>query len=143
MRYREVRLIVKNNAIDILNNLTEKINNETIQDIIKSADINKSYGDIFYIGWNYIDEPTAELIENSMFELEEQDISYRLTIIGEYDEEIEEYHHTSLNDEEKSIPYPSVIRTFDEKDMEEQLNGYSNYINKTTNKEMEDYEHSI
>lgn len=143
MRYRDVRLIAKINAIDILNNLTEKINNETMKDIIKSADINKTYGDIVYIGWEYIDEPTAELIENSMYELEEQDLSYRLTIIGEYDEEIEEYHHTSLNDEEKNIPYPSVIRSFDEKDMEEQLNGYNNYINKTTNKEMDDYEHSI
>ena len=63
MRYRDVRMITTTNAFDILNELTEQINGETIKDIIESADINKTYGDIVYIGWDYIDEPTSELIE--------------------------------------------------------------------------------
>lgn len=143
MRYRDVRMITTTNAFDILNELTEQINGETIKDIIESADINKTYGDIVYIGWDYIDEPTAELIESSTNELEENDVSFRLTIIGEYDEDIEESIYTSPKDEEKNIPYPSVTRSFDEKDMEEQLKGYDNYINNTTDKEMDDYEPNI
>ena len=70
-------------------------------------------------------------------------LSFRLTIIGEYDEDIEESIYTSPKDEEKNIPHPSVIRSFDEKDMEEQLKGYDNYINNTTDKEMDDYEPNI
>jgi len=143
LRYRDVRMITTTNAFNILNELTEQVNGETIKDIIESADINKTYGDIVYIGWDYIDEPTAELIESSMYELEENDVSFRLTIIGEYDEDIEESIYTSPNDEEKNIPHPSVIRSFDEKDMEEQLKGYDNYINNTTDKEMDDYEPNI
>ena len=143
MRYRDVRMITTTNAFDILNELTEQINGETIKDIIESADINKTYGDIVYIGWDYIDEPTSELIESSMYELEENDVSFRLTIIGEYDEDIEESIYTSPKDEEKNIPHPSVIRSFDENDMEEQLKGYDNYINNTTDKEMDDYEPNI
>jgi len=143
LRYRDVRMITTTNAFNILNELTEQVNGETIKDIIESADINKTYGDIVYIGWDYIDEPTAELIESSMYELEENDVSFRLTIIGEYDEDIEESIYTSPKDEEKNIPHPSVIRSFDEKDMEEQLKGYDNYINNTTDKEMDDYEPNI
>lgn len=143
MRYRDVRLITKADALNTLNSLTEQINDETMKDIIESADINKTYGDIVYIGWDFIDEPTAELIEDSMYELEEQDLSYRLTIIGEHDEDIEESSYTSPKDEEKLIPSPSIIRGFDEKDMEEQLKGYDNYIKRTNDKEMDDYEPNI
>lgn len=143
MRYRDVRLITKADALNTLNSLTEQINDETMKDIIESADINKTYGDIVYIGGDFIDEPTAELIEDSMYELEEQDLSYRLTIIGEHDEDIEESSYTSPKDEEKLIPSPSIIRGFDEKDMEEQLKGYDNYIKRTNDKEMDDYEPNI
>lgn len=143
MRYKNVRLITKTKAIDVLNSLTEQIDDGTMKDIIQDADINKTYGDIVYIGWKYIETDSVELIESSMYELEEQNLSYRLTIIGDYDEEIEESHYTSPEDEEKNIPYPSIIRSFDEKDMEEQLEGYENYIKSSLDKEMSDYEPSI
>lgn len=140
MRYKDVRLITKTESIEVLKQLLERVDGETIGDIIESADINKTYGDIVYLGWNYLQVTHVEVIENSMIELEDQELSYRLTIIGDTTEEIEESFYTSTKDEEKNIPYPSIIRTFDERDMEEQLKGYDNYIKRENEKESIEYE---
>ena len=63
-----------------------------------------------------------------MMDLEEHDISYTLSIIGEStgEEEINLYYE-SKNREIKTLPFPSIIYTFDEKDMEEQLQYYEKH----------------
>lgn len=140
MSYSNVRLITKIESIDVLNQLLEKENGKTVGDIIKQADINKTYGDILYIGWERLSSSYVHLLSDAMIELEDQELSYRFTTIGEATEEIEELSYTSENDEEKDIPYPSIIRSFDEKDMELQLKCYDNYIKKQTEMETIEYE---
>lgn len=143
MGNKNVRLITKKESIEVLKQLLEKVDEKALFDIINSADIKQEYGDIVYLGWNSLRSNCVKLLEGSMIELEDQELSYRLTIIGDSIEEIEELHYTSPEDDEKDIPYPSIIRSFDEKDMEEQLKGYENYIKRSLNKEMNDYEPSI
>ena len=140
MRYRDVRLITKLESIEVLKQLLEKSDGETMADIIENAGINKTFGDIVYLGWNYFPSSYTDLIESSMLELEDQDLSYRLTIIGDSTEEIEESYYTSPKDEHLDIPFPSIIRTFDEKDMEIQLKGYENFIKREHEKELLEYE---
>lgn len=139
MTNKDVRLITKKEAIKLF----ENINNVILRNIISSADIKQEYGDIVYLGWNSLNSNSVTLLEASMIDLEDQELSYRLTIIGNTLEEIEELYYTAIEDDKKNIPYPSVIRTFDEKDMEEQLKGYNNYINKIADKEMDEYEPNI
>lgn len=143
MSNKNVRLITKKESIEVLKQLLEKVDEKALLDIINSADIKQEYGDIVYLGWNSLGSNCVKLLEGSMIELEDQELSYRLTIIGDSIEEIEELHYTSPEDDEKDIPYPSIIRSFDEKDMEEQLKGYENYIKRSLDKEMSDYEPSI
>lgn len=139
MANKDVRLITKKEAIKLL----ENIDNVILRNIISSTDIKQEYGDIVYLGWSSLNSNSVTLLEASMIDLEDQELSYRLTIIGNTLEEIEELYYTAIEDDKKNIPYPSVIRTFDEKDMEEQLKGYNNYINKATGKEMDEYEPNI
>lgn len=143
MSNKNVRLITKKESIEVMKQLLEKVDEKALLDIINSADIKQEYGDIVYLGWNSLRSNCVKLLEGSMIELEDQELSYRLTIIGDSIEEIEELHYTSPEDDEKDIPYPSIIRSFDEKDMEEQLKGYENYIKTSLDKEMNDYEPSI
>lgn len=140
MSYKAVRLVTKIESIEVLKQLLEKSNDETMADILDEADINKTYGDIVYLGWNYLLSSSVDLIESSMIELEDQELSYRLTIIGDATEEIEELHYTSDKDGKIDIPYPSIIRTFDEKDIERQLTGYDSYIKRENEKETIEYE---
>lgn len=143
MSNKNVRLITKKESIEVMKQLLEKVDEKALLDIINSADIKQEYGDIVYLGWNSLRSNCVKLLEGSMIELEDQELSYRLTIIGDSIEEIEELYYTSPEDDEKDIPYPSIIRSFDEKDMEEQLKGYENYIKRSLDKEMNDYEPSI
>lgn len=143
MSNKNVRLITKKESIEVMKQLLEKVDKKALLDIINSADIKQEYGDIVYLGWNSLRLNCVKLLEGSMIELEDQELSYRLTIIGDSIEEIEELYYTSPEDDEKDIPYPSIIRSFDEKDMEEQLKGYENYIKRSLDKEMNDYEPSI
>ena len=140
MSYSNVRLITKTESIDVLNQLLEKQNGKTIADIIKEADINKTYNDIVYLGWERLSSGYVLLLSDAMIELEDQELSYRLTTIGEATEEIEELHYTSEKDEEKDIPYPSIIRSFDEIDMELQLKCYDDYINRLNERDTIEYE---
>lgn len=143
MSNKNVRLITKKESIEVMKQLLEKVDEKALLDIINSADIKQEYEDIVYLGWNSLRSNCVKLLEGSMIELEDQELSYRLTVIGDSIEEIEELHYTSPEDDEKDIPYPSIIRSFDEKDMEEQLKGYENYIKRSLDKEMNDYEPSI
>lgn len=106
--------------------------------IIEKLEIKKEVGDIIYLGWNSENYDFVETVEDISRELDERDISYRLTIIREYLEEgIEQIYYTSDKDEDKNIPFPSVIKTFDEKDMEKYLGYYSEDFEKNKENEME------
>lgn len=67
-----------------------------------------------------------------MAEVIDAEISYRMTGIGEETDNIQEDKYTSKEDEKKGIPYPSLVRTFDEEDMESELKLYTARIEKDT-----------
>lgn len=92
-----------------------------IEEIIEDADINKTYGILLYLGWDDVRGKVVDTLSDALYSISNEEISYRLTIIGENLEDIEEQSYTAKEDENLNIPFPSIIRTFDEKDLERQM----------------------
>lgn len=117
MGYRsDIRLIIKKSSLGKLIQEDSKI-----EEIIEDADINKTYGILLYLGWNYVRGKVVDTLSDALYSISNEEISYRLTIIGENLEDIEEQSYTAKEDENLNIPFPSIIRTFDEKDLERQM----------------------
>lgn len=117
MGYRsDIRLIIKKSSLEKLIQEDSKI-----EEIIEDADINKTYGILLYLGWDYVRGKVVDTLSDALYSISNEEISYRLTIIGENLEDIEEQSYTAKEDENLNIPFPSIIRTFDEKDLERQM----------------------
>lgn len=117
MGYRsDIRLIIKKSSLGKLIQEDSKI-----EEIIEDADINKTYGILLYLGWDYVRGKVVDTLSDALYNISNEEISYRLTIIGENLEDIEEQSYTAKEDENLNIPFPSIIRTFDEKDLERQM----------------------
>lgn len=117
MGYRsDIRLIIKKSSLEKL--IQE---DSEIEEIIENADINKTYGILLYLGWDYVRGKVVDTLSDALYSISNEEISYRLTIIGENLEDIEEQSYTAKEDENLNIPFPSIIRTFDEKDLERQM----------------------
>ena len=112
-----------------------------MQVILKNPTINKTFGQVIYLGWDDVNLSKERLLKDVMIDLEEHDISYTLSIIGESTEEEElNLHYESKTKEIKSLPFPSIIYTFDEKNMEEQLQYYEKHSKDTKQTEEIEYE---
>lgn len=117
MGYRsDIRLIIKKSS---LGKLIQE--DSEIEEIIEDADINKTYGILLYLGWDDVRGKVVDTLSDVLYSISNEEISYRLTIIGENLEDIEEQSYTAKEDENLNIPFPSIIRTFDEKDLERQM----------------------
>lgn len=117
MGYRsDIRLIIKKSS---LGKLIQE--DSEIEEIIENADINKTYGILLYLGWDDVRGKVVDTLSDALYSISNEEISYRLTIIGENLEDIEEQSYTAKEDENLNIPFPSIIRTFDEKDLERQM----------------------
>lgn len=117
MGYRsDIRLIIKKTSLEKL--IQE---DSEIEEIIENADINKTYGILLYLGWDDVRGKVVDTLSDALYSISNEEISYRLTIIGENLEDIEEQSYTAKEDENLNIPFPSIIRTFDEKDLERQM----------------------
>lgn len=117
MGYRsDIRLIIKKSSLEKL--IQE---DSEIEEIIENADINKTYGILLYLGWDDVRGKVVDTLSDALYSISNEEISYRLTIIGENLEDIEEQSYTAKEDENLNIPFPSIIRTFDEKDLERQM----------------------
>lgn len=117
MGYRsDIRLIIKKSSLEKL--IQE---DSEIEEIIENADINKTYGILLYLGWDDVRGKVVDTLSDALYSISNEEISYRLTIIGENLEDIEEQLYTAKEDENLNIPFPSIIRTFDEKDLERQM----------------------
>lgn len=117
MGYRsDIRLIIKKSS---LRKLIQE--DSEIEEIIEDADINKTYGILLYLGWDDARGKVVDTLSDALYSISNEEISYRLTIIGENLEDIEEQSYTAKEDENLNIPFPSIIRTFDEKDLERQM----------------------
>lgn len=117
MGYRsDIRLIIKKSS---LGKLIQE--DSEIEEIIEDADINKTYGILLYLGWDDVRGKVVDTLSDALYSISNEEISYRLTIIGENLEDIEEQSYTAKEDENLNIPFPSIILTFDEKDLERQM----------------------
>lgn len=117
MGYRsDIRLIIKKSS---LGKLIQE--DSEIEEIIEDADINKTYGILLYLGWDDVRGKVVDTLSDALYSISNEEISYRLTIIGENLEDIEEQSYTAKEDKNLNIPFPSIIRTFDEKDLERQM----------------------
>lgn len=117
MGYRsDIRLIIKKSS---LGKLIQE--DSEIEEIIEDDDINKTYGILLYLGWDDVRGKVVDTLSDALYSISNEEISYRLTIIGENLEDIEEQSYTAKEDENLNIPFPSIIRTFDEKDLERQM----------------------
>lgn len=117
MGYRsDIRLIIKKSS---LGKLIQE--DSEIEEIIEDADINKTYGILLYLGWDDVRGKVVDTLSDALYSISNEEISYRLTIIGENLEDIEEQSYIAKEDENLNIPFPSIIRTFDEKDLERQM----------------------
>lgn len=117
MGYRsDIRLIIKKSS---LGKLIQE--DSEIEEIIEDADINKTYGILLYLGWDDVRGKVVDTLSDALYSISNEEISYRLTIIGENLEDIKEQSYTAKEDENLNIPFPSIIRTFDEKDLERQM----------------------
>ena len=99
------------------------------------ADINKSIGYMVYLGWNKLNSESYVFLQDVVLELENNDMSYKMTSIGEDLTDIQEDYYTGSTDENMNIviPFPPIINTFDDMDMEQQLAKYEEWqrINST------------
>lgn len=140
MGYRsDVRVIIKTNSLEILKQYFSK-QEDYLKDLIEKADIHKTVADITYLGWNEIKADMVDTIEDSMMELGNNKKSYRMTTIGENMDDISSIEYTTDEDYKHFMPYPSITREFDEKDIETQLNGYLYEYNHSEEMEQIDYE---
>ncbi len=102
---------------------------------MKNPDIKQEAKDIIGLGWNNVKTDIVDTLIDCTSDFFEKDITYRLAYMGEAYDDYEEYEYTIEKDDRSSyIPYPSIIRQFEE-DMA-QLEAYANYKEKDSS-EME------
>ncbi len=137
----QIRLITTKEGLSVLKGLNVFINDDFLQTVLKNTQVNKTFGDVIYLGWNDVNLSKERLLTDAMLDLEEKDISYTLSVIGENSGEEEiNLHYESKTKDIKELPFPSIIYTFDEKDMEEQLQYYEKH-SKDNTKQMEELEY--
>lgn len=137
----DLRVITTKEGFKVLNDFVTKKNDKLGFNIIEKLNINKEFKNLVYIGWNRLNGTATDIIEESLYELEDNDISFRYCCIGENLDDIQEKQYTSEKDENLHIPSISYIRDFDEEYMEQQFKGYINNLNKIESKEMEPIEY--
>lgn len=137
----QIRLITTKEGLSVLQGLNVFINDDFLQVVLKNTTINKTFGEVVYLGWDDVNLSKERLLTDVVLDLEENDISYTLSVIGENAGEEETHlHYESKTKDIKELPFPSIIYTFDEKDMEEQLQYYKNH-SKDETKQTEEIEY--
>lgn len=117
----DIRLITTNIGLDTIKELCKKEGKEFF-DMLKSKEkIKENVADLVYIGWDNMNGYDADIIENALISLDEQDITYKVAIKGENYEDISIYEHISENDINRNIPMPYIERTFNEDEIKEEL----------------------
>lgn len=129
----QIRLVTTKKGLELFKN------NVFLQPLFKNPTIHKTFGDIVYLGWEKATLSKGYSIKDAMLNLEKNDISYTLSIQDKSFEGTIKCHYNSKNSKVKELPFPSIVHTFDEKDMEEQLKGFKNYLE--NNKLLEDIDY--
>lgn len=114
----DFRLLTTTKGLEIMK---KECNDDLLLGVIENAVINKTAGDVIYLGWNRLNTNFVNSIKNLLYELEEQDITYKTAIKGEDFDDVSTYEYVSSKDEDKNIPTPDIDRTFNENAINEAL----------------------
>jgi len=114
----DFRLVTTTKGLEIIK---KECNDDVLLGIIDNAVINKSAGDIVYLGWNRLNNDIVKSINNLLYELEEQDITYKTAIMGENFDDVSTYEYLASTDENKDIPTPNIDRKFNESEINNTL----------------------
>lgn len=125
--YNELKKYIKENS--------EK--DKGLEDLLEYLDMDKRVKDLVVLGWNNLRGDGVDSIIKFTSELYNKDISFRYYGLGEEITDIEEISHTSKTDEIKYIPYPSIIREFDDNYLNRELKCYAQNYDKEKLNEME------
>ena len=137
MAYRsDVRITFTKKGYDRFKNIVKReCGSEEDNNLLNSLDVlfvNKNY---VLIGWDdirwseYDDTCDTGIIMKSLWELEDEDISYHYARIGESYDDYDEQSYDSTEGQDY-IPFPSLIRRFDDDEIKREMSANFNKINK-------------
>ena len=125
MTKSDVRIVTSINGLEKLkeyinNYIKEHPNNRDLTNILDNPDLKYESNRQCYLGWNnynwneYSNE-NVELVMNGLFELADNNYSYRFYRLGEEKDEYEEYSYNSTLEGEEDLEYPNITRQFDDR----------------------------
>lgn len=114
----DYRLLTTTKGLEIIK---KNCKDELLLEKIENADIKNSAGEIVYLGWNRLNNDRVHDIENLLYELEEQDITYKTAIMGENFDDVSTYKYVSSKDKKGDIPTPDISRVFNDDEINNSL----------------------
>lgn len=136
MGYRsDVRIATSKKGFNELKKVVEDKLREINQldcNLLDCLDIRKENDEVCYFGWNNIKwydgidgYEEVDAIIDGLDELEEKDLSYRFARIGESYDDYEQFSHDGIDevDLKSYVPYPSMVRYFDDDYLMSELDG--------------------
>ena len=102
------------------NYIKEHSGNKDLINLLDKIDLKYESNRQCYLGWNdynwnqYSNE-NVELVMNGLFELIDNNYSYRFYRLGRENDDYEEYHFDSTLESEKNLEYPNITREFDDR----------------------------
>lgn len=124
----DVRLLTFDKGVEILKQEFEKSKNESYINILKNISINNSTNDIVYLGWNRLNNDCVRFLKDTLYKLEEQNITHKISIMGENFDDIDTYEYVAPEDEDKNIPSLDINRVFNENEIESFFKRYEQEI---------------
>ena len=134
MGYRsQVRMITTKKGFEELKKFNDKYlsNNKNINgfeeyNLMDNLNIKEEDNNSVYFGWDWVkwyegSYKGVDAIMEGLNHLEEKDLSYRFSRLGEDYDDYEEHYHDSEKEEEQGLEYPYVIRDFDDDEMIQDL----------------------
>lgn len=121
----DIRLVVKKEGFEILKELCKVEKNEFLNDLMDEKNIKNKIADIVYLGWNNANYTMVEFIKDSLYKLEDDDISYNIAIRGENNDDVEIYGNIAEKDIGKRIPEPYIERSFNEDEIKQEIEEYA------------------
>ena len=121
----DIRLVVKKEGFEVLKELCKAEKNEFLNDLMDEKNIKNKIADIVYLGWNNANYTMVEFIKDSLYKLEDDDISYNIAIRGENNDDVEIYGNIAEKDIGKKIPEPYIERSFNEDEIKQEIEEYA------------------
>lgn len=125
MTKSDVRIVTSINGFEKLkeyinNYIKEHPENKELMNLVDKVDLKYESNKQCYFGWNQYNwnqnsNENVELVMNGLFELLDNNYSYRFYRLGEGKEDYDEYHFDSTLESEQNLEYPNITRQFDDR----------------------------